>query len=193
MTLPSPASPAGPETDPVLATEPGFDLRPITPGLFELRIWGKFPPKWLANLCGGLTAHQANIHRGQANKLTPTLWQATLEFSGETADFTPQHIPYLRMAQRSGGGLAGEIELDSYVLERRDDALYLQVRGVDRLGFLEALLKLFALYALFPAEVRLDTSAGLAEDLFWLKGMGGTSPSEASMAGLRTELDRRLR
>ena len=193
MTHPSLLRPAGAGPDPATANEPGFELRSITAELFELRIWGKFPPKWLVNLCGGLTGRQANIHRGQASKLTPTLWQANLEFSGETAAFTPEHIPYLHLAQRSGAGRTGEIDLESYVLERRDDALFVQVRGADCLGFLEALLKLFALYTLFPTEVKFDTTAGMAEDLFWLKGMGGTTPSEASLNGLKTELDRRLR
>lgn len=193
MTLPSLLRPAGAESDPAATTEPGFELRSITSELFELRIWGKFPPKWLVNLCGGLTGHQANIHRGQASKITPTLWQAALEFSGETAAFAPERIPYLHLAQRSRAGRADEIDLESYAIERRDDALFVRVRGADRLGFLESLLKLFALYTLFPAEVKFDTTAGVAEDLFWLKGMGGTAPSEASLNGLKTELDRRLR
>lgn len=50
-----------------------------------------------------------------------------------------------------------------------------------------------ALFFIYPAEVRIDTPGELVHDRFWLKGVAGIVPSEASMQGLKIELEKLLR
>ena len=70
---------------------------PLAGGKFELKLWGKFPPRWLANLTGGLASKGITIHKGYANKLSPTIWQGTFELSRlDMRDLIQQQLLDLR-------------------------------------------------------------------------------------------------
>lgn len=172
-------------------SETGYELHPAAGGLFELKIWGKFPPRWLANLTSGLAARGISVHRGCASKVTPTLWQGAFVISpagGEDAG----KIDFLALVRDGAvtAPLESRIRLDRYSVQKRNDALHVEVEGPDAVGFLVALLKTFAFFSLFPAEVSIDTPGGRVSDHFWLKGVGGTSPSESSLRGLEIELEK---
>jgi len=169
----------------------GCELQPIGRGLHELKLSGQFPPRWLANLTSALAARGISIERGSAIKVTPSLWQATFEIL-PAGGVLPVGLDCLALAHAAGaaGAAAGEIHLESYTLDLRGDALFVEIFGPDCVGFLEALLKTFAFFSLFPAEVHIDTPGGRVHDRFWLKGVGGLSPSESSRQGLQIELEK---
>lgn len=173
-------------------SEPGFELLKNSPGLYELKIWGKFPPRWLANLTSGLSARDINIQRGAAYKMTASLWEGTLEVSPAVAGGLPESLDYLALAR--DGAHAPErvdgVRLESFTLERQDGAFFVEIEAPDSVGFLVTLLKTFAFFSLFPVEVRIDTPAGRVRDSFRLKGIGGMAPSDASFHGLKAELDK---
>lgn len=176
-------------------SEAECDLQPAGRGFYELNISGKFPPRWLANLTSALAARGISIQRGNASKLTPSLWQATLEIAPAGGGELPAGLDYPALAQTTAAAdpAAVPLHLDSYTLEQREGALFVEVKGADSVGFLVALLKTFAFFSLFPAEVQIDTPGGRVHDRFWLKGVGGLAPSESSRQGLQIELDKLCR
>jgi hypothetical protein len=177
------------------AVDTDYDLRPTGRGFHELKIRGQLPPRWLANLTSALAARGINIQRGNASKLTPSLWQATLDIAPAGDGELPVGLDYPALAQTTVAAdpAAVPIHLDSYSLEMRSDSLFVEVKGADSVGFLVALLKTFAFFSLFPAEVHIDTPGGRVHDRFWLKGVGGLAPSESSRQGLQIELDKLCR
>lgn len=166
---------------------------PLPGGKTELKLWGKFPPRWLANLTSGLAAKGITIHKGYANKLSPTIWQGTFELS-RLAGGQSGEIDYVALAQQGGKSVeAAAIRLDHISINPNEDALFVEIKGDDSVGFLMTLLKTFAFCSLYPAEVSIDTPHGRVHDRFWLKGLGGSAPSIELGEGLRSELKKLLR
>lgn len=166
---------------------------PLAGGKSELKLWGKFPPRWLANLTSGLAAQGITIHKGYANKLSPTIWQGTFELSRLDAGPRGQ-LDYVALAQEGEKSVtATAIQLEHVAVKPGDDALFVEIKGDDSVGFLMTLLKTFAFCSLYPAEVSIDTPHGRVHDRFWLKGLGGSAPSTALGEGLRLELGKLLR
>lgn len=164
-------------------------VTPLANGHHELKVWGKLPPRWLANLTGGLSARHISVQSGYANKLSPTVWQGTFEIIPTAGHPLPATFDYYELAL-NGGPMAAPtaVLLDAFQAELRDDALFVEVRGADSVGFLMSMLKLFAFYSLYPAEVSIDTPGGRVLDRFWLKGLGGAPPTAELAAALRLEL-----
>ena len=75
---------------------------------------------------------------------------------------------------------------------RHDGSLYIEIRGVDRLGFLGDLLDYFSMRCLFPVKMTVETVGDAALDRFWLRGVGGSTPSEAISAAIRENLEKLL-
>jgi hypothetical protein len=174
------------------SSEPGFELLKNGPGLYQLKIWGKFPPRWLANLTSGLSALDININRGAAHKVTARLWEGILEVSPATVSGLPESLDYLALT-REGAHVserADSVRLESFTLEKRDEAFFVEIEAADSVGFLVTVLKTFAFFSLFPVEVRIDTPGGRVRDSFRLKGIGGMAPSDASFHGLKAELNK---
>jgi len=174
------------------APDAGCELRPTGQGFHELKLRGQFPPRWLANLTSALAGRGISIQQGHASKLTPSLWEATLEIAPTGGGSLPAGLDYPALAHTAAPGSQRGIpvHLDSFTLEQRDNALFLEVKGADTVGFLTALLKVFAFFSLFPSEVQIDTPAGRVHDRFWLKGVGGLTPSDSSRQGLQIELEK---
>lgn len=167
---------------------------PLAGGKFELKLWGKFPPRWLANLTSGLAAQGITIHKGYANKLSPTIWQGAFELSRLDANQRPGQLDYIALAQQGEKSVtATAIQLEHVAIKPGDAALFVEIKGDDSVGFLMTLLKTFAFCSLYPAEVSIDTPHGRVHDRFWLKGLGGSAPSTALGDGLRLELNKLLR
>lgn len=162
-------------------------------GRHELKLWGKFPPRWLANLTAALSARQISVQCGYANKLSPTVWQGTFELIPTAGQTLPAHLDYYQLAQHDDPTPPpAVIALDKVLVEKRDDAIFVEVRGADSVGFLMSMLKLFTFYSLYPAEVSIDTPQGRVLDRFWLKGLGGSTPTDELCAGLKLELNKHL-
>lgn len=164
-------------------------LDPLTEGRSELKLRGKFPPRWLANLTSGLARQGISVQRGNASKLSPLVWQGTFEICA--AGRTLPTLDFLALAyQQEGGTVAEPVRLDNSTIRAEGDALFVEVQGEDSVGFLMTLLKTFAFFSLYPAEVRIDTPAGRVHDRFWLKGLGGSAPTAELCAALRLELQK---
>lgn len=164
-----------------------WTLTPLANGIHELKLWGKMPPRWLANLTGGLSAQGLSVLRGYAHKLSPTVWQGTFELAAPGS--FPKQLDFMSMAQ-DAPALAGSarIRLDSVKVKPQEQALYVEVSGEDTVGFLMTLLKLFSYYSLYPAEVSIDTPHGRVHDRFWLKGLAGSEPTAEVCATVQAEL-----
>lgn len=171
------------------------ELHPTGHGSYELKIRGQFPPRWLANLTSALAARGISVQRGSASKISPSLWEAMFEISPAGAGGLPTDLDYLALARATKAVdlSAVSIRLDSFTLEHQGDALFVEVKAADSVGFLVTLLKNFAFFSLFPAEVQIDTPGGRVHDRFWLKGVGGIAPSESSRQGLQIELEKMRR
>lgn len=179
--------PAAPVNTAIPAAPRPWTLTSLPGGKQELKLWGKLPPRWLANLTGGLSAQGLSVQRGYANKLSPTVWQGTFELSA--AGSFPLHLDFTAMAQENLAPPGNaRIRLDSFTVKPHEQALYVEVSGEDTVGFLMTLLKLFAYYSLYPAEVSIDTPGGRVHDRFWLKGLAGTEPTAEVCATLQAEL-----
>jgi hypothetical protein len=159
----------------------------------QLKLTGKFPPRWLANLTGGLSAQGINVLRGYANKVSPTTWEGTFEITPARGGVLTPGLDYIAMT-RSAPIATGEthLALDRFIIRPHDGSLYVEVLGADSVGFLMTLLKLFAFYSLYPAEVSIDTPGGRVHDRFWLKGLAGMEPTASVADVLREELGKRV-
>lgn len=168
------------------------ELQPLTGGRYSLKLRGQLPPKWLANLTSALASRHISIHRGEASKVTASFWQSAFEIAPADGGRLPFDLDWLALARTAPAASAAgsPIHLDAYALDQKNDSLFVEVKGPDSVGFLTALLKTFAFFSLFPAEVRIETPGGRVHDRFWLKGVGGLSPSESSRQGLKIELDK---
>ena len=174
----------------------GFNIEPIAarPNAYRLDITGFLAPGWTGRLAAGLAQHRVGIVRGEAEKVTASNWRSNFEL--KTAPFAkdPLSIDYLRLA---GTELpydrdAGKIALLDFVMEpssRHQGSLYIQVKGVDRLGFLGDLLDYFSMRCLFPVKMTVETVADTAVDRFWLRGVAGSIPSESITASIKENLE----
>lgn len=194
MSMPNFATavPLPPQLSPVSPGKQWVETR-LPSGRHELKLWGKFPPRWLANLTAALSARQINVQCGSANKLSPTVWQGTFELIPAAGQTLPAHLDYYQLAQHDDlAPPPAVIILDKVLVEKRADAIFVEVRGADSVGFLMSMLKLFTFYSLYPAEVSIDTPQGRVLDRFWLKGLGGSTPTDELCTGLRLELRKHL-
>lgn len=177
----------------------GFNIEPIAarPNAYRLDINGFLAPGWTGRLTAGLAQHRVGIVRGEAEKVTASNWRSNFEL--KTAPFAkdPLGIDYLLLAgtELPYDRNAGKIALLDFVMEpcsRHQGSLYIQIKGVDRLGFLGDLLDYFSMRCLFPIKMTIETVGETAVDRFWLRGVGGSVPSESITASIRENLEQLL-
>lgn len=174
---------------PSVPDESGFEIRPLSVARQQVRVWGRFLPGWLSGFTAGLADQKIGIVRGAAKKTSPSIWFAGFEIDAPAE--SAARIDYLALTQKRAAPRAPTaIRLEGFHmdLEEENGALYVEVRGEDQVGFLDALLRRFALFSLFPAELVVETVGGRVFDRLWLKGIGGLSPSAATIGTLRSEL-----
>jgi hypothetical protein len=177
-------------TRPLLPTT--CTLVPAQNGCYRMHIQGKCPPQWLAGLSSGLAGRGINILQGNASKSGPAVWEASFLIAPPQFLHSSkvEQLDFLSMTQGHVAPPPADPRLSWYHIALQDDTLEVEVKGADSIGFLVSLLKLFAFYSLFPTQVMIDTPAGMVHDSFFLKALGGTAPSRASMDGLEKELAR---
>lgn len=174
----------------------GYEIAANGSGTYSLKIWGRFPPNWAGNLSSGLSKNRVSIIRGVAKKVK-TQWTAEFEIMPERLATIPESMDFLAMAQN--GSVAEKscgISLDEFTLGEPASnygALYLEIRAGDQTGFLAELLNRLAFFSLFPEEMIIDTNNGRIFDRFWIKGVGGSIPSEHAAGTLRMKLDSYLK
>jgi hypothetical protein len=171
---------------------PTATISPSALGHQELIIEGLLPhPLWVGFLFTGLAQWQISVISGKAVQTDVQHWQSrfTLDFSCSRA--TPQNLDYIMMAQRRSSSIdVQNPKLNRYEVFRRPDlALEVRLEGPDQIGFLSRLLGRFSLLMLFPAEIEINTVAGVIRDRVVFKGLGGTVLDDNA----RTALDTLLR
>ena len=170
----------------------GFEITRKPSGLFDLKVWGRFPPNWIANLSTGLANNRISINSGTAKKIK-TLWQAEFELAAGCTTINLNHIDFLDFAKNCTDTESPDtISLSEFSLgnpNENDGALYLELKAADQIGFLSSLLSRMAFYSLFPDAMIIETIDGRIYDRFWIKGVGGNVPSETATATLKHELE----
>lgn len=170
----------------------GYEVTRSFAGRLDVRIWGKMPYDWIANLSTGVAVAGISIERGAARKLAASEWQANFELIPRESGPVPEEIDYLRLARTGRGTAPGAVlTLDgfSFTEDSLRGALHLEVRASDRTGFLGAFLDRLSFFSLFPEEMTIETRGGKVLDRFWLRGVGGQSPSAAVAAALHRNLE----
>lgn len=186
---PLPALPGGPSR----ATR-SYEMRPLRPGRFALRLWGRLPRGWLDALCAGLAHHGVSVESGIARQGEDRDWVASFELSQPPGATDPLLLDLLELMSRRRGS-APPIALEGYALRtiaRAGGALALEVWGADQVGFLSGLLERIGFLGLTPLEVRIETDAAGVRDAFVLRGHDGRAPSARAAKLLAEVLDGRL-
>jgi len=173
--------------------EPGFNLTHKPAGTGTLEIWGALTPGWLGSLATGLADIGVGILQGDAYKATPSIWSATFEIQTAPGGKDLEAVDFLALTtKRVPPASALDLALTEYSLRPDEidaDAVYVEISGHDRTGFLSGILKQFSLFSLFPTKLVIDTKDGLVFDRFWIKGIGASKPSADGIASVRRSLD----
>ena len=170
----------------------GFEITKKPSGHFNLKVWGRFPPNWIANLSTGLASNRISINGGTAKKVK-TLWQADFEIAATNTAINLNRIDFLAFAKNGADTDSPDnISLTEFSLgdpNKNDGALYLELKAVDQIGFLSSLLSRLAFYTLFPDAMVIETIDGRIYDRFWIKGVGGSIPSDTAIGTLKHKLE----
>jgi hypothetical protein len=164
-------------------------IKPQGDGCSRLELAGGFPPEWAGSLCARLSARRINVERGFARQVQHGRWEAQLVLRPLDAGVDLQRVNYRDLAFAPKQATAGaRPRLSSFTLEDRIDSLKLSIRAPDELGFLGRLLGSFSFLMLFVHEMEIQTVGSEAQDVFVLKGIGGSAPRERERARLRAML-----
>jgi hypothetical protein len=167
------------------------------PNEYQLSLKGFLSPGWTGRLTAGLAQHRVGIVTGEAEKVNSSTWDSTFKLKSAPFAKDPLTIDYAALASTElpYDRTTGSIALRGFTMEpcsRHQGSLYLEVKGVDRLGFLGDLLDYFSMRCLFPVKMIIETHADTALDRFWLRGVGGSVPSETVANAMQENLQRLL-
>lgn len=179
-----------------------FDNTPSVPGFkvekrdnqhYELQLHGSFTLGWLARLAAGLSDHQISIVRGNGKLIKASYWEAKFDIKSDSKTRDPSKIDYFSLmeadALTSG---SGTLELIGYSIqssETNNNAVWVEIQGADKIGFLCNLLKIFSFNSLFPCAIEIGTTGTNVSDRFLLRGIAGAPPSRNALKGLEEQLD----
>lgn len=168
---------------------------PVQPSEYTLVLKGFLSPGWIGRLTAGLAQHRISILWGEAEKVSAYAWHATFRLKSAQAATAPLTIDYVWLANNecAKDRARAPIALSDFRIEpgnRHQGSLYLEIKGVDRIGFLGDLLDYFSSRCLFPVKMKVETKGDAAVDKFWLRGVGGSIPSESVASAMRENLDR---
>lgn len=173
----------------------GFDIKAgIQGNEYTLTLKGFLAPGWSGRLAAGLAGYGIDIVMGEAERVTSAAWHSTFKLKTGLSKVDPLTIDYAALAsiELPQDKRPARLELRGFTMEtcgRSDGSLLIEIRGVDRLGFLGDLLDYFSMRCLFPVKMSIATHGGTAVDKFWLKGVGGSIPSESLAGALKESLE----
>lgn len=171
----------------------GFHVQPTTRSLYSVRLWGPLDILWADRFSSGLSALGLSILNGFARQDGSGRWGAEFLVTPIADGPDPATVDYLALTTTSvDQPSAGPIVLHDYALDgspEQGSALYLAVRGTDRVGFLGSLIRSLAGLGLVPREMTISTSNGVAFDRFLLQTVGGRVPSDATRQKAAALLD----
>lgn len=176
---------------------PGFRVLPNTRALYSVRLWGPLDPLWADHFSLGVSDLGLSILNGFARQDAVGAWGAEFLITPTAGAADPATVDYLALTRAEPVvRQVPPLVLDDYALDgspERGAALYLEVRGPDRLGFLGSLLRTLAQLDLVPKEMTIGTRDGEAFDRFLVKTAGGQVPSDRARQVLAATLDRTVR
>lgn len=149
-------------------------------GRILVSIQGAFTTGWAGRLAASLAVRRLNIVRGAAVRRAGHVWDVELLLEPLDRSIDPRALDYLALAQEGQAPLHEDevsLVIDAFVLTRTASELVVDVEAVDSLGFLDRLLRVFALYGLFPRELKVETRGQRVRDQFRLQGLSGQLPS----------------
>ncbi len=171
---------------------PEVSVAPLGPTLRRIEVRGALPVGWAGRLASGLAAQRIGIIRGWARERDEG-WEAQLEVElpRYTVDLTPEAVLQLTGPDPAPlrSALDGLELLESRSVPSGDD-LVVEIEAADARGFLDRVLRLFAMHGLFPREMSVETSDGLVHDVFRLRDVHGRAPAPAVAAALEEKLRR---
>jgi hypothetical protein len=175
------------------AEAPGFRLTRTTSAVYAVRLWGPLAPAWTGHFALGLFRAGIDILRGFARQDGSGRWVADFLIAPTETSPDLAGVDYLALAMRQPpADDAVPVSLTHYTLDGSPDqgaALYLEVRGPDRVGFLASLLRTLEDVLLTPRDMTIMTRGGEAFDCFWLKTVEGCVPSDDDRRALAARLD----
>jgi hypothetical protein len=182
---------------PDLAAGIGFDIKATgAPGTYALVVKGFLMPGWAGRLTANLAQQRIGIMSGQAEKVTRSAWHSSFELKAAPFAKDPLSIDYVALAStETCNDHSAPLALLDFHMEPcslHEGSLYLELKGMDRLGFLGDLLDYFSMRCLFPVKMTIETVGETAVDRFWLKGVGGSRPSDSIAEAVRENLARLL-
>ncbi len=172
---------------------PEVSVVPLGAAARRIELRGVLPPGWAGRLASGLAAQRISVVRGWAAEHEGGRWEAQLqvELPQYTIDLTPAAV-----LQLTGPDVAplrsalDGLELLSYRIGQAGDDAVVELEAADARGFLDRVLRLFALHGLFPREMNIETSDGMVHDVFRLRDIHGRAPDPQTLAALESKLER---
>jgi len=149
-------------------------------GRLQVRMSGLLYAGWSSRLAAALATRRINVVSGKGARRAGNVWDVELLVDPLDKTVDAWALDYLRLARDGkppAEAQAANLDLDHFTLTRTDDELIVDIEAVDRLGFLDCILRVFAFYSLFPRELRIETRGQKVRDQFRLQGIGGTAPS----------------
>jgi len=149
-------------------------------GRLQVRMSGLLYAGWSSRLAAALATRRINVVSGKGARRAGNVWDVELLVDPLDKTVDAWALDYLRLARDGkppAEAQAANLDLDHFTLTRTDDELIVDIEAVDRLGFLDCILRVFAFYSLFPRELRIETRGQKVRDQFRLQGLGGAAPS----------------
>jgi UTP:GlnB (protein PII) uridylyltransferase len=172
--------------------ESASSIEPLGGTLYKLDLNDRFPAGWMARLSTGLADSKISVVSFKAEKTSAMDWTAALVLDFAISPARPDKTDYLKLAKATSTRLSAiPVSLGKFSFEKSSKhggCIYIELTGTDRVGFLADLISMFSMYSLNPAEIDIKTSGSTVFDRFWLKGMGGSVPSEAASKAVYEKL-----
>jgi hypothetical protein len=168
-------------TGPAAPTAPSASqVTEVEGGRYLVRVQGSLTTGWAGRLAASLASRRLNILRGSGARHGRHVWEVELLLERLDRTVEPHALDFLALAQEGQAPDHADdasVVIDTFVLTRTATELVVDVEAVDALGFLDRLLRVFALYGLFPHELKVETRGQRVRDQFRLQGLGGLLPS----------------
>jgi hypothetical protein len=167
---------------------PGYHVAEHSATLFSVRLWGRLEPDWAGNFSLGLCLTGFNIMAGFARRNRADRWVVEFLVSPSDKAPPPSLVDFLALSRVAHPEAhPGSVDLTSYALDSSPDqgpAIFVEVRGPDRIGFLGSILRSLSEAGVAPTQLALGTRDGEVSDRFLLRAISGDTP--------RDDLRRRL-
>ena len=177
-----------------VGADPGdisWEMSTSPSGADILNIRGNLKPGWLGRLSSYLSLNTINMISGSARKCGSLCWDAAFEIEANLPNRLKGFNPLPAIMAFDARAAIPPLKISDFVIEhstRHGGSLYVEISGKDCIGFLYGMLRMFSFYSLFPTELEISTKGMVANDRFWLKGIGSAAPSDEDLKALHERL-----